>query len=153
ELEARYIFRQIVDAVGYLHHRNIYHRDLKDENIVIDRNLQIKIVDFGSAVYEDRLCPPVLYDQFRGTIAYASAEVLSGQSYRAGPTDIWCLGILLGILFTGESPFPDPSYARRGKIKTRRQMPPGPYDLMKRCLVVKPEFRITIHGVREHEWI
>ncbi|WWC61141.1 uncharacterized protein I303_103720 [Kwoniella dejecticola CBS 10117] len=129
EDQARIIFRQIVDGVGYLHRRGIYHRDLKDENIVIDRNLCVKIIDFGSAVIEDPNAPPILYDHFRGTMSYASAEVLNGRHYHAAPADIWSIGIILGIILSGESPFPNTTWAADGRIKIKRHIPPGAYDL------------------------
>ncbi|WWC69477.1 uncharacterized protein I206_103418 [Kwoniella pini CBS 10737] len=153
EDQARIIFRQIVDAVGYLHRRGIYHRDLKDENIVIDRNLCVKIIDFGSAVIEDPNAKPILYDHFRGTMSYASAEVLNGRHYHAAPADIWSIGIILGILLSGESPFPNTTWAADGRIKIKRSIPPGAYDLLVRCLHTDPRRRATIQEVERHPWL
>ncbi|KAK6902903.1 hypothetical protein I203_108163 [Kwoniella mangroviensis CBS 8507] len=153
EDQSRKIFRQIVDAVGYLHRRGIYHRDLKDENIVIDRNLSVKIIDFGSAVIEDPTQTPVLYDHFRGTMSYASAEVLNGRHYHAGPADIWSLGIILGIILTGESPFPNTTWAQDGRIKIKRQIPGGAFDLMTRCLHTDPRRRARIEEIERHPWL
>lgn len=90
EDEGRYVFAQVVDAVRYMHHRGIVHRDIKDENILIDRNLrvrdsmpstlmradvftQVKLIDFGSAVQEDLTAPPPLYSIFYGTPTYAAS--------------------------------------------------------------------------------
>ncbi|OCF36558.1 CAMK/CAMKL/PASK protein kinase [Kwoniella heveanensis CBS 569] len=153
EEQSRNIFRQIVDAVSYLHNKGIYHRDLKDENIVIDRNLCVKIIDFGSAVIEDRSYPPVLYDHFRGTMSYAAAEVLNGRHYHAGPADVWSLGIILGIILTGESPFPNTTWAQEGRIKIKRQVPGGAFDLMQKCLCTDPRRRATIEQVERHPWL
>ncbi|KAK8869845.1 hypothetical protein IAR55_000413 [Kwoniella newhampshirensis] len=153
EEQARKIFRQLVDAVAYLHKRGIYHRDLKDENIVIDRDLTVKVIDFGSAVIENRSFPPLLYDHFRGTMSYASAEVLNGRHYHAGPADIWSLGIILCIILTGESPFPNTSWAQVGRIKVKKQVPMAALDLMQKCLCTDPKERANIEQVERHPWV
>lgn len=41
------LFRQILDAVGYLHSKNIVHRDIKPENILLNKLMKVKIIDFG----------------------------------------------------------------------------------------------------------
>lgn len=66
ESQARMIFMQIVDCVHYLNSRGICHRDIKDENIVIDNDFVVKLIDFGSAV----IIPPQgkVFDRFYGTI-------------------------------------------------------------------------------------
>ena len=46
------MFRETVETVSYLSKIGIYHRDIKDENLVIDRDYRVKLIDFGSAVWE-----------------------------------------------------------------------------------------------------
>jgi serine/threonine protein kinase len=52
EKTAKIVFRQIVSAVHYLHSElNVCHRDLKDENVVVDKNFIVKLIDFGAAAF------------------------------------------------------------------------------------------------------
>ena len=72
----------LVDAVDYMHQRGVFHRDLKDENVVIDKHLQVKLIDFGSAVWEDLNEPRTVYiDEFKGTEAYAPPRTLNPRTY------------------------------------------------------------------------
>jgi serine/threonine protein kinase len=66
ESQARMIFKQIVECVDYLDSKGICHRDIKDENIVIDSDFRVKLIDFGSAVLIPR--QGKLFDRFHGTM-------------------------------------------------------------------------------------
>lgn len=66
ESQARMIFKQIVECVDHLDSKGICHRDIKDENIVIDNDFRVKLIDFGSAVFIPR--QGKLFDRFYGTI-------------------------------------------------------------------------------------
>ncbi|KAG0248011.1 hypothetical protein BG011_000632 [Mortierella polycephala] len=113
ESQARMIFKQIIDCVDYLNSRGICHRDIKDENIVINNDFTVKLIDFGSAVIIPKP-QGKLFDRFYGTINYASPEILNGEKYRAEPAEIWSLGILLYTILYGEVPFNDPVQAISG---------------------------------------
>ena len=67
---------QMVSGVSYLHSQNIVHRDIKDENIIIDEYFNIKLIDFGAAAY---MLPGKVFGTFCGTIEYCSPEVLMGN--------------------------------------------------------------------------
>ncbi|SCU84834.1 LANO_0C02498g1_1 [Lachancea nothofagi CBS 11611] len=101
EHEARLIFKQIVSGIKHLHDNGIVHRDIKDENVIVDSNGFVKIVDFGSAAYV-KSGP---FDVFVGTIDYAAPEVLGGEPYEGKPQDIWAIGILLYTIIFKENPF------------------------------------------------
>lgn len=75
------------------------------------------------------------------------------MSYHARPADIWALGIILGIVLTGESPFPSTPYAQVGRIKIKRQISASSYDLLARCLHTNPERRATIETIESHRWL
>ncbi|KAJ3109851.1 hypothetical protein HDU97_000081 [Phlyctochytrium planicorne] len=104
ETIGKYIFAQIALAVKYLHERNIVHRDLKDENIVIDSNYMIKIVDFGSASPIPKRREEY-FTKFNGTAHFASPEIAKGEPFRGPEAELWSLGVLLFTIIYGENPF------------------------------------------------
>ncbi|KIP11641.1 hypothetical protein PHLGIDRAFT_21574 [Phlebiopsis gigantea 11061_1 CR5-6] len=158
EADARYIFAQVVEAVHYLNSQGIAHCDIKDENLVIDRDFKVKLIDFGSAVVADPNAPAPFYTLFFGTTAYASSEVLRKQPYQAPPAEIWTLGVLLSYLLTGHSPFPTEADAIEGRVHVRERAG-GPrissdaLGLMARCLERDPARRADVGEVRAHVWL
>jgi len=151
---ARYIFAQIVEIVYSLAQMGICHRDIKDENVVIDNNFRVKLIDFGSAVIFDPRGEAPFYNRFYGTTSFASAEILRGEAYQAPPSEIWALGVLLSILLTGESPFADAAAASNGHLsRPKVRVGRDAYELMLRCLTLDIKQRITIKEMREHPWV
>ena len=105
EESARVIMGQIFSAFGYLHSKNIIHRDVKLENILISiKDLKVKLIDFGFSVIEDELEDKLLKD-YCGTPNYIAPEIVKKRGYEGKPADIWSLGILLFGLVTGTYPF------------------------------------------------
>ncbi|ORZ24949.1 hypothetical protein BCR41DRAFT_348773 [Lobosporangium transversale] len=102
EDEIRAIFLQICGAVHHLHSNKIVHRDIKDENVILDQKGMIQLIDFGSSAY---LKEGKKFDTFCGTLDYAAPEVLTGKKYEGRKQDIWALGILLYTLIYKENPF------------------------------------------------
>lgn len=92
--------KSIIEALQYIHERNVAHRDLKMENILIAKGLKIKIIDFGFAIKDDHI-----HKEFCGTPHYISPEVISKGGYLGKPSDIWSAGIIFYKLYTGEFPF------------------------------------------------
>ena len=104
-LDARHvrcICGQVADGLRYLHANNIVHRDIKDENVILDGRGHAQIIDFGSAAH---IKPGRLFDTFSGTLDYAAAEILQGEKYSGKPQDIWALGVVLYVMMCGECPF------------------------------------------------
>lgn len=98
------IFRAIVGVVEKFHERNVIHRDLKLGNIILNRYTnKVTIVNFclGKFLLTEK---GLLGDQ-RGSPAYVSPEVLSGQPYIGKPIDVWALGVMLYMLVYGQFPF------------------------------------------------
>ncbi|KAF9542839.1 hypothetical protein EC957_001492 [Mortierella hygrophila] len=153
ETQARVIFKKIVECVHYLNSRGICHRDIKDENFVIDNDFRVKLIDFGSAVIIPKP-QSNLFDRFYGTINYASPEILKGEKYRAESAEIWSLGVLFYIILYGEVPFNDPVQAISGPYTSPRVMSSREcLHLLHWMLAKDPERRATIEDVANHPWI
>ena len=106
EKTAKFLFRQIILGIKYIHEQNIVHRDIKLENLLIDLNNNVKICDFGigrKITSKNQL----LYDQC-GTLMYMAPEILLStkeKGYEGFPVDIWSSGISLYIMLSGTLPF------------------------------------------------
>ncbi|VDL71018.1 unnamed protein product [Nippostrongylus brasiliensis] len=156
EDEARRWFGQIASAVAYLHHKGIVHRDLKAENILLDKNSNIKIIDFG---FSNTQAPSQLLRTWCGSPPYAAPELLLGKEYDGLKADIWSLGVILYILVTGGFPFPGDNVENLKRAVLSCQMK-IPYwvsvecaDLIKKMLVFNPFKRSGINAVMQHRWL
>lgn len=97
------IFAQLVGAVAYVHSKSCVHRDLKLENILLDKHENVKLCDFGfTREYEGKAS---YLQTFCGTICYSAPEMLKGEKYAGEKVDVWSLGIILYALLAGELPF------------------------------------------------
>lgn len=113
EREARVVFRQLVSALQYCHHRGIVHRDLKPDNILLEANNFIKLADFGFA----KEAKGQNLSTFCGTIYYMAPEILQLQDYDGCKADVWSLGVTLYKTVTGKLPFKGANFVRqRAKI-------------------------------------
>jgi len=102
EKRAINLMKQIIKGIIYLHDKNIYHRDIKLENILVMKNDIIKIIDFGFAVKCNRDSYQKL---FCGTPSYMAPELLSKEKYIPYYSDIWSLGVLFYSMLYGRFPF------------------------------------------------
>ncbi|KAI8900565.1 kinase-like protein [Globomyces pollinis-pini] len=153
EPNAQLIFSQIVEAVHYLHNMGLVHRDIKDENILIDDQFQVKLIDFGSAQFYDPTGNRQ-FDMFLGTKQYASPEILLQQSYRGPESEVWALGCCLYIILTGAVPFSCPNQAIRASFTfPHRKLSSSCLDLLSRMLEKNPARRITVKEILAHPWL
>ena len=106
EKTAKFLFRQIIQGIKYIHEQNIVHRDIKLENLLIDLNNNVKICDFGIG-RKIKNKNQLLHDQC-GTLMYMAPEILLSskeKGYEPFPVDIWSSGISLYIMLSGALPF------------------------------------------------
>ena len=102
--EIRSLLGQLTDAVKFLHANGIVHRDIKDENVILDGDGRCQLIDFGSSAHWR---PGKRWDTFSGTLHYASPEILRGELYGGKEQDVWALGVVAYVLLVGETPFAD----------------------------------------------
>jgi len=106
EQHAKKLFRQLLDAVEYLHNHHITHRDLHPGNIMISEDQQsVKLIDFGCA--DEFTDDTTRFTEFYGKSVYACPEMLTHQdrSYRGIDADLWSLAVILFKMVTGYEPF------------------------------------------------
>ncbi|CAD5222341.1 unnamed protein product [Bursaphelenchus xylophilus] len=157
ELLVRKLFIQVVSAVHHLHSKNIAHRDIKADNIVIDPQTErIKLVDFGFACFSD---DDTFSTTFCGSPPYAAPELFSSRKYRAKPVDIWALGCLFYFMYCGTMPFAGRSMfelkaaIRYGKYVVPRNATVYVKRLLKGTLNLNPMDRFTIQRVMNCSWL
>lgn len=149
ELEIQYIFRQVASSIKELHDNGMVHRDIKDDNIIIDENSVIKLIDFGAAAYVQN--GP--FDVFVGTMAYAPPEVLKGERYEGMAQDIWSLGILLYTIAYSENPFYNIDDIMEGELHIPYIISAGCIALIRKILQRDISKRPTIQEICEDPWL
>lgn len=112
-------------ATKYLHSQPvpIIHRDIKPENILVFGDV-LKLADFGSCNIKDKL----MKETVCGTPEYLAPEMLNNQGHDE-KIDIWCIGILLYELLTGQTPFNSPTKPKNGFNQKETLM--GIFDTIK----------------------
>jgi serine kinase len=90
-------FIHLYEGIRYMHGKGLVHRDIKCENLVLDKENTLKITDFGFAKKSGRTRSggPSLCDTYCGSYAYAAPEILKGIPHDPEITDIWSMGVVL----------------------------------------------------------
>ncbi|KAK2510684.1 hypothetical protein Q9233_017515 [Columba guinea] len=147
---------EIVSAVHYCHQKNIVHRDLKAENLLLDAEANIKIADFG---FSNEFSPGSKLDTFCGSPPYAAPELFQGKKYDGPEVDIWSLGVILYTLVSGSLPFDGHNLKElrervlRGKYRVPFYMSTDCENILRRFLVLNPAKRCTLEQIMKDKWI
>ncbi|OXB34270.1 hypothetical protein LQV05_006697 [Cryptococcus neoformans] len=156
ERAARKFARQIGSALNYCHQNSIVHRDLKIENILISKNGNIKLIDFGlSNLYS----PSRHLSTFCGSLYFAAPELLNARPYTGPEVDVWSFGIVIYVLVCGKVPFDDQSMPalhakiKRGVVEYPSWLSAEVKSLLSRMLVTNPAERATLAEVLNHPFM
>lgn len=101
EMAKTYI-RKILSALQHIHAMNIVHRDIKPENIMLTKDGEIKIIDFGLSKKQNK--EGSMMRTIAGTPYYMAPEILSERPYTS-KVDLWSVGVLLYVFMCGYMPF------------------------------------------------
>ena len=157
EHRAKPVIAQTLRALEYCHSKGILHRDVKLDNILLDKDMQVKLCDFGVS----RFMTDEKIKERCGTPAYIAPEVISGNGYSHFQADIWSLGVLLYALTTGTIPFKAKNIPDLHKLilKSDFDFPDGvdlssSFKALVRLMLLKdPDQRITIEEIWAHPWL
>ena len=158
EKTTRFIFKQLIDVLKYIHSKNIVHRDIKPDNILIDLNNTIKLCDFGVGK-EIKQNTSHIYDPC-GTPAFVAPELLiPDKPYNPYLTDVWSAGVVLYTMLSGYFPFRGNNDNElndnilQGKYAPIVDITQACSDLMSKLLEINPLKRITLQQIEEHPWM
>ncbi|XP_068767239.1 testis-specific serine/threonine-protein kinase 2-like [Struthio camelus] len=156
-------FQQLASAIRYCHDMDLAHRDLKCENILLDKDLNIKLSDFGFSkpLTRDENGKIILSKTFCGSAAYAAPEVLQGIPCNPKICDIWSLGVILYIMVCALMPFDDSNIRKMVWIQKQHRIhfPKSRHlslkckDLIYRMLHPDVSRRLCIDEVLSHPWL
>ena len=157
ENEARRIFYQLVTVLEYLHaEKRVVHRDLKAENVLLDRYNNIRLVDFGLSKAFTKGDPFLITTC--GSPAYVSPEIIREQPYTSA-ADVWSAGIVLYAMVVGALPFSADSVPMmlQQVVTVNPILPnnlsPDLRNLLRRLLTKDPTARIRLPEILEHPWL
>jgi serine/threonine-protein kinase len=125
-LERVRLVRDAARALGYAHARDVVHRDVKPDNLLVDGEGRVRVADFGIAAMRglERLTQT---GALLGTPAYMAPEQIDGARGAVGPwTDVWALGVVLHEVLAGRRPFEAGSLqALHAQVFFEAAPPPG----------------------------
>nr|SVE86661.1 EOG090X03P9 [Daphnia similis] len=156
EDQAREVMNQLLEGMLYLHSHNILHRDLSLANLLLTKEMKIKIADFGLATQLSR--PDEKHMTMCGTPNYISPEVATRSSH-GFEADVWGLGCLLYTLLVGRPPFDTDAVKSTltrvvmADYKLPVTMSAEAKDLIQRLLKKNPKERPSLMEVMEHPFM
>ncbi|OBA19024.1 kinase-like protein [Metschnikowia bicuspidata var. bicuspidata NRRL YB-4993] len=163
---AKKLFAQLVSGVDYMHSKGLIHRDLKLENLLLDKHKNIVISDFGFVNSYNKSKNDLMKTSC-GSPCYAAPELVLTQSPYAGrKVDIWSIGVILYAMLAGYLPFDDDAenedgadivklynYICNNPLTFPEYISPLARDLLRKIIVPNPAKRISMDEIRSHPWL
>jgi p21-activated kinase 1 len=154
-----YFAREVLKALDYMHKRNKIHRDIKTDNVLLKRNGEVKLGDFGytAQLSSDQECRKSIV----GTPYWMAPELIKSKPYSFA-VDIWSLGIMCRELAEGEPPYVEVPPMRAlylivsagiPPIKSEETRSPEMLDFLNQCLMVDPGKRATAETLLQHPFL
>ncbi len=157
---AKDYFRQIVETVLAIRKLGVIHRDLKDENILINlRNREIKLIDFGAGAFISSIENNHVFNDFHGTRVYSPPEWILTQRYNGDSATVWSLGVLLFNMLYGDIPWEEDNDIVNCRLNSKKNSPfkerldKDSDDLIEKCLKINEFERIKIDDLLSHKWL
>ncbi|XP_030591487.1 serine/threonine-protein kinase pim-1-like [Archocentrus centrarchus] len=151
EETAKVILKQVIEAAKELEDKNVFHRDIKTDNILIETGSivpRVRLIDFGVSCFCNKHSR---YTVFAGTPAYFPPEWTIHESYRPGPTTVWQLGaVLYKTVHAGA--FFDTLYVLEGSLEISARLSENCQGFLKMCFNLDPKRRPKLKDLLRHRW-
>ena len=145
-----FVTHQILKTMLYLHQCEIFHRDLKSGNILIDcYSYNIKVIDFGCSCIIDK----DVFSGHYGTPEFCPPEWFNKPCYRPEPTNIWAIGIITYEMLTGGIPFNSPQEVMSCRLSFPDHVSHSAKDFVRSCLKLQEHDRFSYHEALAHQLI
>ena len=166
----RYYAKQLIQAIHYIHTKGFAHRDLKCENILLDKLYDVKVVDFGFACPVEGRTGDGMNRSIVGSLGFMAPEIHAKQPYQGQVVDLFALGVILFVLYAGHPPFnmanlEDPHYKLIATNRSQQfwsahsnRKAEGFFneefkDLITAMLNFHPHQRLSIPDIVAHPWL
>ncbi len=153
---AKHMFKQICEGLRYCHSKNILHRDIKLDNILLTSEGDIRICDFGVSKL---VKPGEIMTEQCGTPAYIAPEVFENKGYEGYASDVWSSGVVLYAMLYGTVPFKANNMTELQKQITKclttfkEEISAEAISLLKGILEKDPSKRLKISEILKHPWM
>ncbi|CAL1268862.1 unnamed protein product [Larinioides sclopetarius] len=165
EAVARSWIKQLCIALRYLHGKNLAHRDVKCNNMLLNERNEIKLIDFDFLCHtrdatDDQM---ILSFTYCGSPAYLAPEVLEGKPYAAVPADVWSAVVCAFVILNNKVPFTvdNPERIREAQLRwewdfnvnVKKRLSLSARRVVARMMDPNPKDRPTVENVLTSNWL